>query len=316
MLMVVFGAGASFDSSPDYPPPVSVSIEQSRPPLANRLFENRPIFVDALDRFYQCKPIVPKLRGEVSIEAVLGSIEEQSRNYERGLGELAAVRCYLQRAISECERSWRETTRGVTHQLTLLREIERTRKKSEPVCLVTFNYDTLLETALFDLGFPIETIEHYTDDSKMFRLIKLHGSVNWANKIETPLPSNVNKGNPMSVLQHVINYASAVKIISDRFVVCNAGNMGLADGCPVFPAIAIPVERKQEFQCPPRMVDVLINLLPSITRIITIGWRAREEHFLRLLKQYLKRGSVPLRHCWEQKRCRRHQSSNMSQSLE
>lgn len=290
MLMVVFGAGASFDSSPDYPPHVSASLEQNRLPLANRLFDNRPIFVEALDQFYQCKPIVPKLRGCASIETVLGEIERQANNYDRGTRELAAIRCYLQRAIRECERAWRETTRGITNHLTLLREIERTRKGNEPVCLVTFNYDTLLETALGDLGLPIQTMDDYTDVSRTFQLFKLHGSVNWANEIETSLPANVNQGNPMSVLQYVINNAPVVKI-AGRFVVCSASNMGVADGRPVFPAIAIPVERKQVFQCPGQMVDALTAQLPGVTKIIAIGWRAKEDHFLGLLKQHLRRGA-------------------------
>ena len=288
--MVVFGAGASFDSSPDYPPSGSAYADQSRPPLANRLFDNRPLFVEALDQFPQSKPVIATLRGAASIETALTEIEEQSGNYDRGKRELAAIRCYLQRAIRECERAWRETTRGVTHHLRLLREIERTRKPNEPVCLVTFNYDTLLETALDDLGVPIQTMDDYTDVSRMFQLFKLHGSVNWANEIDTPLPGNVNSGNPMSVLRYAIDHAPTVQI-GRQFVLCSAGNMGVANGRPAFPAIAIPVERKQIFECPAQMVDALTAQLPGFTKIITIGWRAGESSFLQLLNQHLKRGT-------------------------
>lgn len=70
-----------------------------------------------------------------------------------------------------------------------------------------------------------------------------------------------------------------------------ASNMGVADGRPVFPAIAIPVEKKQAFECPKRIVDALIELLPRVTQIIAIGWRATEDHFLALLKQHLRRGT-------------------------
>jgi len=36
-LMVIFGAGASYDSNPERP----IGIYPSRPPLANELFEDR-----------------------------------------------------------------------------------------------------------------------------------------------------------------------------------------------------------------------------------------------------------------------------------
>jgi hypothetical protein len=33
-----------------------------RPPLANELFANRPVFAEAILRFRECLPIVPRLR--------------------------------------------------------------------------------------------------------------------------------------------------------------------------------------------------------------------------------------------------------------
>jgi hypothetical protein len=94
MLMVIFGAGASFDSSSTYPlgtvPPGSSSEDADnayyRPPLAKELFANRPLFIDTLEFFPQCKTIVPRLRvptvisGERSIEAILQEIEVEARH--------------------------------------------------------------------------------------------------------------------------------------------------------------------------------------------------------------------------------------------
>jgi hypothetical protein len=52
MLMVVFGAGASYDSAPSYPPNRQHFFEdQDRMPLANELFDNRSEFVRALNYF-------------------------------------------------------------------------------------------------------------------------------------------------------------------------------------------------------------------------------------------------------------------------
>src|ERR1700732_3883357 len=113
MLMVIFGAGASFDSWPTYPPGKAPSgWETYRPPLAKDLFEDRALFSAAVEMFPQCKPVVPRFRdpdvtsGRVSIEARLQEIQVEADTYPRALRELKAIQCYIQRAISECTSKW------------------------------------------------------------------------------------------------------------------------------------------------------------------------------------------------------------------
>src|SRR5258708_19493212 len=55
----------------------------------------------------------------------------------------------------------------------------------------------------------------------------------------------------------------------------------------VFPAIAIPVENKDEFACPKSHVAKLEQLLRFVTKTITVGWRATEADFLRMLQSQL-----------------------------
>jgi hypothetical protein len=303
MLMVIFGAGASFDSCPTYTgdsgPPGATTTDIFnrfyRPPLAKDLFANRPLFIQSLDAFPQCNAIIPRLRapevvgGQRSIETVLQEIEGETNTYPRARQELAAVRCYLQRAISQCETQWRATTRGVTNYLTLLRNIESKRNTNEPVCLVTFNYDTLLEAALDDLGLGIKKMEDYTHRPVLFRVFKPHGSVNWARRVERNLPPNVNVKNPHAVLKYLIETA-ALPSSSTEIELCNQATMELLDGGPGFPAIAIPVEKKGSFECPPDMINQLKSALPSVSKILVIGWRATEDHFLDLLRRNLKPG--------------------------
>ncbi|MFZ0296797.1 MAG: hypothetical protein WAM13_00475 [Candidatus Sulfotelmatobacter sp.] len=54
-------------------------------------------------------------------------------------------------------------------------------------------------------------------------------------------------------------------------------------GAVLFPAISIPVENKDEFSCPPEHITALAGLLPKVTKMITVGWRATEENFLKML---------------------------------
>jgi hypothetical protein len=281
MLMVIFGAGASYDSSPTYTPgmaPPTASADDhhndfNRPPLAKDLFANRPLFNEALNAFPECKTIVPILRdpavttGRKSIETLLREFEQQAEKFERGQRELMAIRRYLQRAIAETTSLWLEPrlTNGITNYRYLLREIERTHRDEQKPCLVTFNYDTLIEHALEALGLPIAHMDDYTRRAPFFRLFKLHGSVNWGRELENQFPK--------TELQP-----------SDRFALCDPSTMRSPHvGHTLFPAIAIPVEKKRSFECPPQMLEELADLLPHVKKILVIGWRATEEHFLAML---------------------------------
>ena len=298
MLMVIFGAGASYDSSSTYTigmTPPGYGLDQAndfhRLPLAKDLFANRPLFIEAIERFPQCKTIVPKLRspavlsGRISIETVLSETQEQATTYPRAMRELAAVRCYLHYAITHCESSWKEITKGITNYLVLLRELERFHNHEDPVCLVTFNYDTLLEHALEYLGYGIRSMEDYVDRAGPFKVFKLHGSVNWGQTVEIPIAESV-QGHSSTLMTYMIENAPQLKF-KDSFVLGNS-IPGL-EAQLVFPAIAIPVQKTRGFQCPARVIEVLHSVLPCVTKILVVGWRATEDHFLKLLQRYMKR---------------------------
>jgi hypothetical protein len=54
------------------------------------------------------------------------------------------------------------------------------------------------------------------------------------------------------------------------------------------PAIAIPLEKKDQFECAKTHLRELERLVPQIDKILLIGWRATEDHFLTLLRNNLK----------------------------
>jgi SIR2-like domain len=297
MLMVIFGAGASFDSCPTYPPGHHEHVldgtllnKHFRPPLANELFENRPIFAEAILRhFPQCQPIVPRLRslrGE-ALEAVLEDLQAKSKSYPRGAQQLAAVRYYLQHVIRECEIGWRGVAKGVTNYKSLLNEIERAKTGTEPVCLVTFNYDTLIEEALSHFGLSIVTMDDYTKKHPFYKLFKLHGSVNWAREVAGRTKAQ-NPDFAWSVVNDLIERAADIPI-TQQYLLTTEHPSGVIRGVPLFPAIAIPVEKKNTFECPQDMLANLITLLPQVSKMLIIGWRATEAHFLALLKAHLSR---------------------------
>ena len=54
----------------------------------------------------------------------------------------------------------------------------------------------------------------------------------------------------------------------------------------IIPAVAVPVEHKDAsyFECPAEHRELLGDLLPEIDRLIVVGWRDTEDHFLDLWK--------------------------------
>jgi hypothetical protein len=190
MLMVVFGAGASYDSIPQLRPGASsklpahsladaVVAEQYRLPLANELFDNRPDFVRAIQRFPKCQAVIPYLRQPPpgkTVENVLEALQTEASNYPERIRQLAAIRYYLHFTPWDCGRNWEAASRGVTNYKTLLDQIQRWRKPADQVCLVTFNYDGMLENALPSVGLYVRELRDYIT-SEEYKIIKPHGSV-------------------------------------------------------------------------------------------------------------------------------------------
>jgi hypothetical protein len=129
MLLIVFGAGASYDSVPSRNPRSYSGLER-RPPLANQLFDDRALFTDVMKSWPQCQPIIPYLRNlpsGVSLERRLEELQNEAPSYPARYSQLAAVRYYLQLMLQQCERFWLDDARGITNYKTLLDEVEAPR---------------------------------------------------------------------------------------------------------------------------------------------------------------------------------------------
>jgi hypothetical protein len=287
VLLVVFGAGSSFDSVPHLPAPPRSHTEQhwqERPPLANQLFDTRTIFVELMEQFKDCQPLVPLLRQPgISIEKKLAEFQAQSSTFPQAHRELNAIRFYLHFALWDCQDRWRTKHRGITNFAVLLREIERWRfEKKEQVCFVTFNYDTMLEEAMSHfLRLHVGTIGSYITLPD-YALFKLHGSINWGLEVDGIAHPGNNVPYPYQNLIQMVTPGS--HFLTKKYRICDRVMSSMPDRVVLFPALSIPVEKKDEFSCPPEHIIALEGLLPRVTKIITIGWRATEAEFLQRLK--------------------------------
>ncbi len=287
MLMVIFGAGASYDSSAIHP--VIGPMEPKRPPLANFLFADRREFHSARNAFPQLHALIPQLipHGDRSIEQTLQRYTDEAPGDLVRKQQLVAVRYYLQALFRGIVPLWLGECGGFTNYESLLEQIRRHRKPHDPdpVCLVTFNYDILLELALtkrFKMQFDVP--QHYIDHPD-YKVFKLHGSQNWGRYIESA-PTELFRENrdPYGNSQVVIENANRLRIspafavyetVTDRF-----------SGPPLYPAVAIPVTSKTDssFECPAEHLSLLTELVPRVTKVLAIGWRGREQHFLDMLR--------------------------------
>jgi hypothetical protein len=267
------------------PPTIASHDDHHRPPLANQLFDTREIFVELMDKFRDCKALVPMLRQSgVSVEKKLAEFQEQAKTFPQVHRELAAIQYYLHFALWACQDRWRPWHVGITNFATLLREIERWRfETNEQVCFVTFNYDTMLEEAMSQvLRLEVRDMASYVRDN--YSLFKLHGSINWGRVVEGIVQ---DRSKPIDDLyQRVIDTAiPGSEFFTNTYSLCNLQMQSTLDSHKVlYPALSIPVEKKDEFSCPPDHITALEGLLPRVTKVITIGWRATEAEFLTRLK--------------------------------
>jgi hypothetical protein len=291
VLMVIIGAGASYDSSPDKLPDTSAVLY--RPPLANNLFAEEGVMGQTRSAFPQINPLIPELNPRVgrSIEEALQRLDAEAAGNPRRPPQLAAVRYYLQELFRSLQPKWLGEIGQVTNYHGLLERIQHYRA-DESVLLVTFNYDTLIEQALTEMfGGQFEVMADYISRPD-FKLFKLHGSANWGRCLHmAPRGSSIRENsNPWALPTQMIEQAATLSI-TDTFMV-TGGRMPFPKGPPLFPAIAIPVRDKQRFECPADQIGELQRLIPQVNRLLTIGWRGSELHFMKFLQTGLTHRQV------------------------
>jgi len=200
--------------------------------------------------------------------------------------QLAGIRYYLHYLLWDFTQHWEnEVARGVTNYNTLFDDIRRWRRGGQGVCLVTFNYDKMLESALPTLGLNVTTISDYiaSDDLKV---VKVHGSAHWAREVEQPTIDDLGNLGVWQVAYRLIDAAPELQL-SQRYRLVTDWPIGNVGNTVLFPAIAIPQETKRNFECPQEHLDGLLACLPQVTELLVIGWRATDRPFLQLLRQHL-----------------------------
>jgi hypothetical protein len=275
MLMVVFGAGASYDVRPRPAPPTA---SDAVVPLAVQLFD--PFYGMFAVRYPACQPLLKRLRAAGhNVEQELEAIRTEAVHQTFLARQLEAVRYYLAALIEDAEvRCLRALPDHVTNYIDLLQDIEDWRVRSgerERVCLVTFNYDTLLDRACRAvLGLKLNALGDYISEGD-YIVLKLHGSIEWREEVDPP-------GRPL--LGGDVEQANQLIDLTGRYQRTGRYSMpgqNLIGWGPLRPALAVPMVSKtgDDFACPREHVDVLEQMVPHVSHLLVVGWRGAEGHF-------------------------------------
>jgi hypothetical protein len=282
-LLVIFGAGATHDAS-------RYAAGEAPPPVARRLFDTRHEFGDIIDLYPQVRALVPRLReaatvNAVSIEEVFEHIVTAARGRSATRLQLAGARYYIRDAIElSVDRFAFRGAHGVTNYHELVDRIDAALEPSrDGVLYVTFNYDQLLEVAIADtLGQEFQSIDDYVANTQRL-VIKPHGSVNWRRRVGYPSGASLAApwtGNDRHKNVHWLLGQFETIQVTNEFEVGPPHQFTVMR--PVyFPAIAIPTENKTStsFEFPSAHMYYLEHWLPTVTQVLVIGWRGRENHF-------------------------------------
>jgi SIR2-like domain len=196
---------------------------------------------------------------------------------------------YLHDLLLQISNRWLEETSHLTNYVRLLDQIRHANKAGERICLVTFNYDLLIDEALLSFDYKTRDFGDEHNAHQHFTLFKPHGSADWGRFIDSPQglmrPANIIR--EADTVQLSYDYVRLDRNDSEPFA-------RLYSGRSLLPAIAIPVQTKTEdtFEWPPSQLDAFKKCLPSVTKILIIGWQAKEAHFLKLLREKLPTGGV------------------------
>lgn len=285
-ILIVIGAGASHDCWP------SGSIddeEEQRLPLAKELFSR----LDEQNRLLQThnlSSISSRLRllegDSFDIELELEKIRKRASddNDPNDLQLLFATRFYFRELISNLTVRTLGNTHNHTSYVDLLNNLKAWIQKSPDtrfVDIVTFNYDTLLESAMSTV-YPSDwnkkninsSISSYYKGNNL-RIYKPHGSTSWGRELGDELN--------YTDISHIVSIFEQAKLdgninpVEERLY-------GTLKVKHYVPALAIPFKGKSSFECPSEMQKSMLEAIATADKLITLGWKGAEKHFTDLLK--------------------------------
>jgi hypothetical protein len=178
---------------------------------------------------------------------------------------------------------------GITNYTTLIRRLRSaTVGTGTHLCIVSLNFDLLLEAACqMHWGFnPSQFGDYVAADVSV---LKPHGSVQWSWVVDSQRTLRRSSADRMVIESAVGRLDQSVWEVVD--MPPHDPRYDLADAHLRVPALALPIAEKTELAWPPQQEERLESFHGVVHRVLTIGWRAAEPHFVRLLEPLVSPGT-------------------------
>lgn len=290
-VLIVIGAGASQDSWPG-----NGAVDGSlRLPLANKLFaplDKQNFFLNQYDLMGVASILRRRARAsgdDFDIEAELASVSDKA-NTAGDLNNIQALfktRFYLHSLINELTKFTLNSTSSHTTYVDLLGQLKEwidDSPRTRNVDIVTFNYDNLIEKAMenvypYDWGVKNKTPMTAYYSGTNLRIYKPHGSINWGRKVE-----GADEEFSYRDIKDAFTWFNKIYLKDDfEFVEPDIFSSNIHK--TYIPAVAVPLKGKTDFQeCPEMMFEKMIAAISAADKLVTIGWKGSDNHFVDLLK--------------------------------
>ena len=294
--LIIYGAGASYGylDIKKFSGSDQIGLSQWKAPLINNIFDASR-FGQIIGKYDDIKPLASAVinitSGETpfDFEQYLTDLEEKYP--ENSYAKIMALRFYLAELFGKVSHHYFRHTNNHNHL------IDEIRNRAGKACIVNFNYDTLFEKNIKDIG-SSNNLESYVQGD--IKVIKVHGAHNWGfNPIYLPGKQDVydyfiSKARELNEQYNGREiYPTTVGNFDYQEVDFNIQdfqkyNEEEGQWMYFLPAVAIPIGTKAAHVCPKNHITVLEKELTLVDRILLIGWRAQDEFLIELLKKHLQ----------------------------
>lgn len=304
MKLVILGAGASFDSV--YQQYDESLTSKWKPPLGNDLFSLRRNFNDILKKY----PGAVALRSEIMAYQDIEFYFQKKWDFVKNnfdvlsLMRLISIQYYLSDLFNQISINYSQS--GLSNiDVLITKAHEYAVRKREDVVFITFNYDTLIESAMERVfGKSILRIDDYVNG--YIKLFKCHGSCNWFKTFNRNRIGYSNDISSKPIFQHVwdnrynlwdINSALDKDVVlynNDSYFIETDNKSGQKIRLALFPQLLIPMRTKDDFVLPENHNKSLDQSLNDVTDILIIGWKGSETHFNKYLSNRISNRGVTI----------------------
>lgn len=298
--LIILGAGASYDymdkSNFVESHYSDNNLDKFQPPLTNFLFDTVR-FYELIEEY---KPYISDLAsyintkisgGNTSFEQCLTDIKtKKTKINPETFEQLVALRFYIADLMFMVSDKYYKVVNNYANLIQLI------KNNGGNACFVNFNYDLLLEKTL-NLD-KEKNINKYIGEK--INVIKIHGSCNWFyHRIvkswgDTKSCYDLALVAAQDIIENEEFGDDIVVLDSKKCKGIYSEEYDPISKITYLPAVALPLDNKDNFICPKSHIESLKNKIDLVDRIIIIGWRAADQFLIELLQERLKGKNTPI----------------------